>query len=206
MSSNNIKTRLCIISDTHTTIPFPDSDTSHIYRQPFPKCDVLLHCGDITNVGYLTEFEAIFNFLQQAPAELKLVIAGNHDITLHKDLYLERLKDKHRNIPDDVDAIRELWTGEEARRAGIVYLEEGVKTFTLGNGARFTVRPSYSPWKECMKWDCVTAFEAINALLLNTCKKASSVLDNEYARIRLEAFTLDLVLSYMRVIPHDLSV
>ena len=167
MSTNNIKTRLCIISDTHTVIPFPNSDTSHIYRQPFPKSDVLLHCGDITNVGYLTEFEAIFNFLKQAPAELKLVIAGNHDITLHKDLYLETLKNKHRNIPDDVDAIRELWTGKEARRAGIVYLEEGVKTFTLGNGARFTVRQISFLKKECMKCDFVTGSEDDSSQLLS---------------------------------------
>ena len=87
------------------------------------------------------------------------MIAGNHDITLHKDLYLETLKNKHRNIPDDVDAIRELWTGKEARRAGIVYLEEGVKTFTLGNGARFTVRQISFLKKKCMKCDFVTGSE-----------------------------------------------
>lgn len=40
---------------------------------------------------------------------------------------------------EDVEEIRELWTGQEARDAGIVYLEEGVRTFELGNGARLTV-------------------------------------------------------------------
>lgn len=40
---------------------------------------------------------------------------------------------------EDVEEIRELWTGQEAREAGIVYLEEGVRTFELGSGARFTV-------------------------------------------------------------------
>lgn len=67
------------------------------------------------------------------------MIAGNHDITLHKDLYLERLKNKHRNVPIDVDAVRELWTGQEARDAGIIYLEEEMRTFSLKNGGRFTV-------------------------------------------------------------------
>lgn len=90
-------------------------------------------------VGYPAEYERMLSFLRTAPAELKLVIAGNHDITLHKDLYLERLNKKHRNAPEDTDAIREMWTGEEARSAGIVYLEEGIRTFELGNGARFTV-------------------------------------------------------------------
>lgn len=67
------------------------------------------------------------------------MIAGNHDITLHKDLYLERLKNKHRNVPIDVDAVRVLWTGQEARDAGIVYLEEEMRTFYLKNGARLNV-------------------------------------------------------------------
>ena len=70
------------------------------------------------------------------------MIAGNHDMTLQKDLYLKRLKNKHRNLPEDVDAIRELWTGKDARNAGIMYLEEGVRTFELSNGARFTVSVS----------------------------------------------------------------
>lgn len=139
MSAKTIKTRLCIISDTHTVIPFSSDKTNRAYRQPFPRSDVLLHCGDITRLGHIAEYEAILDFLKQAPAELKLVIAGNHDITLHKDLYLERLKNKHRNIPVDVDAVRELWTGEEAVAAGIVYLEEGVRTFRLSSGAKFSV-------------------------------------------------------------------
>ncbi len=139
MTTATVTTRLCIISDTHTEIPYPSGDQTHAYRQPFPKSDVLLHCGDITRVGYPAEYERVLSFLKTAPAELKLVIAGNHDITLHKELYLKRLKKKHRNIAEDTDAIREMWTGEEARSAGIVYLEEEVRTFELGSGARFTV-------------------------------------------------------------------
>jgi len=139
MTPATVKTRLCIISDTHTATPYPGDDPTHIYRQPFPKSDVLLHCGDITRVGYPAEYERVLSFLKTTPAELKLVIAGNHDITLHKELYLERLKNKHRDMAEDTDAIREMWTGEEARNAGIVYLEEGTRTFELGNGAKLTV-------------------------------------------------------------------
>ncbi len=49
---------------------------------------------------------------------------------------------------EDGKRIRELWMGDEARRAGIVYLEEGVRTFELGSGARFTV--SGFSLKHCM--------------------------------------------------------
>lgn len=85
----------------------------------------------------------MFDMLREASAELKLIIPGNHDITLHEDFYVRGTgKDKHvgrgRGL-EDVQKIREMWTGEEARRAGIVYLEEGVRTFELKSGARFTV-------------------------------------------------------------------
>lgn len=85
----------------------------------------------------------MFDMLKAAPAELKLVIPGNHDITLHEEFYVRGTgKDKHikggRGM-EDVEKIRELWTGQEAREAGIVYMEEGIRAFDLGNGARFTV-------------------------------------------------------------------
>lgn len=144
MSTTTIRTRILIISDTHTASPLPSTDSTHAYRLPLPKADILLHAGDITKVGYLAEYEKMFDMLQQAPAELKLVIPGNHDITLHEEFYVWGTgKDKHVRRGgggmEDVKRIRKLWTGEEARRAGIVYLEEGFRTFELGSGARFTV-------------------------------------------------------------------
>lgn len=150
MSTKTVRTRLLIISDTHTASPLPPSDPTHAYRLPLPKADVLLHAGDITKVGYLTEFQAMFDMLKEAPAELKLVIPGNHDITLHEEFYVGGTgKNKHvrRDLwgMEDVQKVREMWTGEEARRAGIVYLEEGVRTFGLRSGARFTVYSS--PWQ-----------------------------------------------------------
>ena len=140
MSTNTVRTRLLIMSDTHTASPLPPTDPTHAYRLPLPKADVLLHAGDITKVGYLVEYQAMFEMLRAAPAELKLVIPGNHDITLHEDFYVRGTgKNKHIRSMEDVQKIRELWTGYEARSAGIVYLEEGVRTFELGNGATFTV-------------------------------------------------------------------
>lgn len=138
-SPKTVPTRICIISDTHTAPPLPSTDQTHAYRHPLPKADILIHCGDLTKVGYLTENEAMLDMLKEAPAELKLVIPGNHDITLHEDLYHERLKNKHGYMAEDTQLIRDIWTREEAREAGVVYLEEGVRTFEVQNGARFTV-------------------------------------------------------------------
>ncbi len=89
--------------------------------------------------GRVAEYEGMLDVLRQADAELKIVIAGNHDITLDEDYYNSIGWGKHRYGREDLAKVREMWTGEEARKAGIVYLDEGVNTFTLKNGAKFTV-------------------------------------------------------------------
>jgi Icc-related predicted phosphoesterase len=177
-STAGIKTRICMISDTHTTSPYSSSRKDHAYRSPLPEADILLHSGDLTKVGYRTEHEETIAMFKAAPAELKLVIAGNHDITLDEEYFLRTGYRKHRrteyfgtkDIPlhkdeqDRLEAIREgtipppaklqayirdikdLYTNESARAAGIRYLDEGIHTFTLRSGATFTVYASpYQP-------------------------------------------------------------
>ena len=140
-----MRTRVCIISDTHTRAPLPADNKNHAYRYPLPKADVLLHAGDITNEGYLSEYETIFEVLEAADAELKIIIAGNHDITLDEEYYARetRKKSVHGGKAIDPKAVKELWAGEKAKAAGIMYLEEGTNTIELKNGATFTVSLHY---------------------------------------------------------------
>jgi hypothetical protein len=76
-------------------------------------------------------------------AELKLVIAGNHDLDL------DRTYQSASGDPDDLqdfEEARALMTGPLAKEAGVTYLEEGMSSYMLGNGARFTVYSSpYQP-------------------------------------------------------------
>ncbi|KAI9733586.1 MAG: hypothetical protein M1834_003188 [Cirrosporium novae-zelandiae] len=149
---DTVKTRLCLISDTHTAILVPAKDISHAYREPLPTSDVLLHAGDITIVGKAVEYRKVFNMLKDAPAELKIIIAGNHDITLDQDYYINGGgNQKHHGKDEDVVKIKELWCGAEAQKHGIVYMEEGVRSFRLKNGAKFTVyaspyQPAFMDW------------------------------------------------------------
>ena len=139
-SLSTIKTRLCLISDTHNQAPKLQDATSFAYRQPLPEADIILHAGDISMTGRAKEYRSIIDFLKDAKAELKIVIAGNHDITLDESFYNEIGRVLfHSNRDESTSEIKEMWTGLEARQAGIVYLEEGTKTFHLSNGARFTV-------------------------------------------------------------------
>lgn len=181
-NSTTIKTRLCIISDTHTSTPHPPQQTSYAFRYPLPSANILVHSGDLTKVGYIVEHETTISMLKVADAELKLVIAGNHDISLDEAYFtsfgylrhgrperlggqailLEKESAPHDNQRDAIRTplearkeyvarARDLYTNEEARAAGIRYLEEGVHTFTLSSGAKLTVyaspfQPEFCRW------------------------------------------------------------
>jgi len=79
--------------------------------------------------------------LEDCDAELKLVIAGNHDISLDEEYYQREGMRMHRHTfdPKMPKQAKEMWTGEEARKAGVTYLEEGSHTFILKSGAKLRV-------------------------------------------------------------------
>ena len=110
---------------------------------------MLIHSGDLTMIGTMEQYRGALNMLSSVDAELKLVIAGNHDLSLHKEYYLSHpqartIAGKHYD-PACAEQAHELWTGEAARQAGVTYLEEGMHQFTLSNGAHFSVYAS--PWQ-----------------------------------------------------------
>lgn len=139
-----VKTRFLILSDTHSASPLQNAqDDFSPFRPPLPKADVLLHCGDLTMVGQMDEYAKTLEMLKGIDADLKLVIAGNHDISLddeyyaRKGQYMQRLQHPDADMPRRA---RELWTGDMAKQAGVKYLDEGTYSFTLRNGAMLRVR------------------------------------------------------------------
>lgn len=135
-----VKTTFCLVSDTHDRAPKPTSEDRFAFRDPLPPADVLLHAGDLTMSGGIKEHGKVVEWIKNADAELKIVIAGNHDVDLHAEHYLrypeeDELEDQWKRI----DAVKELWTGPAAKEAGLIYLDEGLNTFTLKSGATFTV-------------------------------------------------------------------
>jgi hypothetical protein len=146
--TSHIKTRFLILSDTHSFDPINNTNNDAPYRPPLPQADVLLHCGDLTIKGLLEEFEGALSMLEKIDADLKLVIAGNHDISLDEPYYARkgRYMQGKRFEEDMPQRARELWTGERARKAGVTYLEEGLYSFVLSNGASLRVYASpYQP-------------------------------------------------------------
>ncbi|KAK8034260.1 hypothetical protein PG993_009255 [Apiospora rasikravindrae] len=126
--------RFLILSDTHN-ISFPDPTS-------LPAVDVVLHCGDLTMAGGLSNYRSAMSSLEQVDAELKLVVAGNHDLELDSSWWLANLDED--DDPDEphkaFEVMRSAWD------RGLHYLEEGVHRFTLKSGATFSVYASaYTP-------------------------------------------------------------
>jgi len=135
MASGTVPTRVMIISDTH----------EHSFDgTTMPQADILIHAGDLSNFGELDAFKDSVNMIGTIEAELKWVTAGNHDISLDKTHRVENMSEEEYSKYHETAL--QIMTGPLAKEAGITYLEEGVHTFTLNNGAKFTVYASpYTP-------------------------------------------------------------
>ena len=120
-----------VISDTHE---------HSLDGTTMPQVDVLLHTGDLTNFGEVGSLRESVKMLGTIKAELKLVIAGNHDISLDATPRVENMSEEE--YANYHEAALEIMTGPLAKEAGITYLQEGTYTFTLSNGATFRVYAS----------------------------------------------------------------
>ncbi|KAF8153389.1 Metallo-dependent phosphatase-like protein [Crassisporium funariophilum] len=127
-------TRFVCISDTH-------SRAFHV-----PDGDVLLHSGDLTTTGTVGDFKKTMEWLYSLPHKIKIVIGGNHDLTLHSEWYETNFQRFHfLHGKQNVKPIMEMLKGPRALKAGIVYLQDEEYRFqTKKDGKLWSVYGS--PW------------------------------------------------------------
>ena len=145
--SSNIPTTFLILSDTHDFNFAETSEGSCPLQLPTPTVDVLLHSGDLTQVGAVSSFKRALKMLGSMDAELKLVIAGNHDLELDQQ-YWEAQMDENgaSEDPGDHELAMKILTGPLADESGVSFLNEGTHFFTLKSGASLRIYVSpYSP-------------------------------------------------------------
>jgi hypothetical protein len=76
--------RVVCVSDTHSH----HSCDGHTHDPPaIPDGDILIHAGDFSYTGLQKEVDEFCTFLDALPHRTKIVIAGNHDISLHEEYY-----------------------------------------------------------------------------------------------------------------------
>lgn len=127
--------RTLVISDTHNEWPYSA-------KNPSPKVDVFIHCGDLTEYGGLPSFRRAIDSIKTIDADLKLFIAGNHDVDIDQAWLKEFAEDD-----DDVEiGARCVSFLKSQQTHNIHYLEEGTRSFTLKDGWFFTVYATpYTP-------------------------------------------------------------
>ncbi|UPX11259.1 uncharacterized protein EKO05_0001873 [Ascochyta rabiei] len=124
-----------IVSDIHNEWPYSKA-------HPAPKVDVLIHCGDLTQYGGLPSLERALNNINSVDAELRLVIASNHDVDLDP-LWFEQFAEDDDDIEIGAKCLSLIKSQKEH---GTHYLEEGVHSFVLNDGRSFKVYATpYTP-------------------------------------------------------------
>ncbi|RIA91774.1 Metallo-dependent phosphatase-like protein [Glomus cerebriforme] len=129
-------TRFVCMSDTHNSID-PN-------KYQVPDGDIFIHAGDMTRVGMIEEVRETVNWIKSLPHEHKVVIAGNHDLTLDETFYEKNWNRFHYNKEDSNEAINIIKNAGH----GIVYLYEN--SFTIPHKG---IQIWGSPWTpEFYEW------------------------------------------------------
>ena len=116
MASNISETvRIICMSDTHSR-----------YQFPMPAGDILVHTGDFSMTGEQIEVESYINCLKSLTHyRLKVIFAGNHDLTLEPAFYEKNWERWHRGRKQNYEQIGRLVRDPSlATQYGIIYLED----------------------------------------------------------------------------------
>lgn len=101
--------RVVCVSDTHNK------------RPEIPFGDLLIHAGDLTDIGSFDEVQAELSWLSSQPHKYKVLVAGNHDVLFDK-AFLEkhpRRRYGQTRTRDDLDF------------GSVIYLEDSAITVTF---------------------------------------------------------------------------
>ncbi|RXM31733.1 Metallophosphoesterase MPPED2 [Acipenser ruthenus] len=125
-------TRFVCVSDTH-------SRTDGIQM---PYGDVLLHTGDLTELGLPSEVKKFNDWLGSLPYEFKIVIAGNHELTFDKEFMSELVKQDYYRFPSVSKLKPEDFDNVQSLLSNCLYLQDSEVTV---KGFRIYGAP-WTPW------------------------------------------------------------
>eukprot|EP01063_Lacrimia_lanifica_P039136 TRINITY_DN851_c1_g2_i1.p1 TRINITY_DN851_c1_g2~~TRINITY_DN851_c1_g2_i1.p1 ORF type:complete len:349 (+),score=107.76 TRINITY_DN851_c1_g2_i1:52-1047(+) len=125
------------------------SDTHGLHRRvDVPDGDVLIHAGDFTNTGEREQVEDFVAWLAGLPHKTKVVVAGNHDVTMDVGYYRDRGAARfHPNGAYDADAVRRVLVDAQH----LTYLENAACEVALPCGRAVRVwgspyQPEFCDW------------------------------------------------------------
>jgi len=68
-----------------------------------PPADLIIHAGDMTSTGTLSQLESFVSWFEELPHPNKVFIAGNHDITIDTEYYVARGCKRFHSLESEVD-------------------------------------------------------------------------------------------------------
>ena len=114
MAHVNLSTRCVCISDTHSS-----------YEFSLPEGEILIHAGDISRTGKPEELEYFLQWLTTLKQyRLKIIIAGNHDVTMDEEYYEKTWNRFHREKYDSQQIQKMFRDPTLFTDYGIVYLQD----------------------------------------------------------------------------------
>ncbi|KAG7455912.1 hypothetical protein MATL_G00246130 [Megalops atlanticus] len=125
-------TRFVCISDTH-------SRTDAI-QMPFG--DVFIHAGDFTELGLPSEVKKFNDWLGTLPYEIKIVIAGNHELTFDQEFMADLIKQDFYYFPSASKLKPENYENVQSLLTNCIYLQDSEVTV---RGLRIYGTP-WQPW------------------------------------------------------------
>ncbi|KNG83228.1 Ser/Thr protein phosphatase family protein [Aspergillus nomiae NRRL 13137] len=150
------KTRFVCVSDTHGYTPAEAGFK-------LPAGDVLIHAGDLTNQGSITELRKTIDWVAAADFEVKIVICGNHDITLDPNFYAKHGPKFHNQRLEDPQKCIEVVTASSS----IVFLrhQSALVRLTRPNGPNTIFKVFGSPFSQSPgTW--AWGYESVDAVAL----------------------------------------
>ncbi|KAL4787669.1 Ser/Thr protein phosphatase family protein [Aspergillus varians] len=135
------KTRFVCVSDTHGYTP---SEAG--FR--LPAGDVLIHAGDLTNQGSISELRKTMDWIAAADYEVKIVICGNHDITLSTPFCTQHHGQFHNQAAPNPEEFQALVANASP---SIVFLQHQSALVRLRkpNGPNTVFKVFGSPYSQC---------------------------------------------------------
>ena len=133
--------KICCISDTHNL-------HEHVKLQNLKNIDAIVHCGDFTNKGTFKEIKCFIDWFISLPVKHKILIAGNHEITLDCDRY-NKNKNEYHPLPEmQINSDMCYTYIVNAHKQGKLYYLEN-KPIVIDDitfyGSPFSLEPDYNP-------------------------------------------------------------
>ncbi|KAL2102743.1 hypothetical protein ACEWY4_001911 [Coilia grayii] len=111
-------TRFVCISDTHSR-----TDAIHM-----PYGDVFIHAGDFTELGLPSEVKKFNDWLGTLPYDIKIVIAGNHELTFDQEFMADLIKQDFYYFPSASKLKPENYENVQSLLTNCIYLQDSEVT------------------------------------------------------------------------------